>query len=284
MKFAFIQEHRRAYKTRHLCQLLGVSRSGFYAWRSRAPSAHRQYDAQLKAVITELHQGFRRCYGAPRLHRALVQRGYRCSRRRVNRLMRELGIQASTVGLYRWQPGRHAFYSSAGNQLATMPPAQQPGCQWAGDFTYVRTRNGWLYHAIVMDLFSRQVLGWSFGRKRGTELTASALKMALARERPREGCLFHSDQGIEYAAHEYRDLLRDAGFTRSMSRKGNPLDNAVVESYFHSLKSECVQRKTFKDRIEAAAKIVAYTEFYNRERLHSSLGYRAPQEYAELCA
>jgi len=198
--------------------------------------------------------------------------------------MREMRIKASTTGLYRWQPGWQPFDSSAGTHLAALEQPRTEGCQWAADFTYVRTGNGWLYHAIVMDLYTRKVVGWSFARKRNAELTASALKMALAREQPKAGCVFHSDQGIEYAAHEYRDLLRDAGLIRSMSRKGNPLDNATVESYFHSMKNECVRRRTFKDRIEATAKIVAYTEFYNRERLHSSLGYRAPQDYAKLCA
>ncbi|KAA9131996.1 IS3 family transposase [Marinihelvus fidelis] len=284
MKFAFIEENRKTSNIRHLCHLLGVSRSGYYAWRARPVSAHRRHDERLKAVIGELHQGFRRCYGAPRLHRALVQRGWRCSRRRINRLMRELGIKASSTGLYQWRPGRQALYSSTSNRLAELDTPRRPGHQWAGDFTYVRTRQGWLYHAVVLDLYSRQVVGWSFGRKRGTELTTSALNMALARAHPVPGCLFHSDQGIEYAAHEYRDLLRSAGLVRSMSRKGKLLDNAMVESYFHSMKSECVRRRTFNDRIEATAKIVAYTEFYNRERLHSSLGYRTPQEYAKLCA
>lgn len=284
MRFAFIEKNRTHINIRTLCRLLDVSRSGYYAWRTRPPSNHQRCDEQLKSVIQELHQGFRRCYGAPRLHRELVQRGHGCSRRRINRLMREMDIKASTTGLYRWQPGRQAFYSSADNHLATLEPPQSAGRQWAGDFTYVRTRKGWLYHAIVMDLYTRKVVGWSFARQRNTELTVSALKMALAQEQPEEGCVFHSDQGIEYAAHEYRDLLRDAGLKRSMSRKGNPLDNAMVESYFHSMKNECVQRKTFRNRIEAVARIVAYTEFYNRERLHSSLGYRAPQDYAELCA
>lgn len=284
MKFAFIEENRGQHDLRLLCRLLGVSRSGFYAWRQRPMSAHRRHDEMLMSVIGEVHQGFRRCYGAPRLHQELLQRGHRCSRRRVNRLMREMGIAASSTGLYRWQPGRHALYSAAGNQLAAMAPANQAGRQWAGDFTYVRTRQGWLYHAVVMDLCTREVVGWSFARKRDTELTTSALKMALAQQPPEAGCVFHSDQGIEYAAHEYRDLLHQAGMVRSMSRKGTPLDNAVVESYFHSLKSECVQRKNFADPIEATARIVAYTEFYNRERLHSSLGYRAPQTYQNLCA
>jgi len=198
--------------------------------------------------------------------------------------MRELGIKASTTGLYAWRPGQHEFYSSTGNQLAKMEAPSLPGEQWVGDFTYLRTQTGWLYLAIVLDLFTRKVVGWSFSKKRNTELTKSALRMALVRYRPIPGCLFHSDQGIEYAAHEFRDMLMDAGFTRSMSRKGNPLDNASMESFFHSMKSELIHQRTFENEIEAVAHIVEYIEFYNRERLHSSLDYQSPDEYEKLCA
>jgi transposase InsO family protein len=218
------------------------------------------------------------------MHQELRQRGYACSRRRVNRLMRELEIKATTVGLYAWRPGQHAFYSSTGNQLAQLQSPSQAGEQWVGDFTYLRARSGWLYHAVVLDLFNRKVIGWSFSKKRNTELTKSALRMALLRNRPLPGCLFHSDQGIEYAAHEYRDMLSDAGFTRSMSRKGNPLDNATMESYFHSMKAELIHQQTFDNEIEAVAHIVEYIEFYNRVRLHSSLDYQSPEKYEKLYA
>lgn len=146
--------------------------------------------------------------------------------------MREMGLRANTRGLYSWRPGQHAFYTAAGNQLKKEGITSQPNNQWGGDFTYIKTRTGWLYFAVVVDLCTRKVVGWSFSRKRNTELTKSALKMALLRQPPKEGCLFHSDQGIEYAAHDYRDLLEESGLRRSMSRKGNPLDNACVESFF----------------------------------------------------
>jgi putative transposase len=269
---------------KRLCELFGVSKSGFYAWCNRPISAHRQYDLKLIEVITELHQGFRRAYGAARLHRELVSRGYPCSRRRVNRLMREMGIKASTTGLYAWRPGQHEFYSSTGNQLKQEAPADEIGRQWGGDFTYIKTKMGWLYLAIVLDLFSRKVVGWSVARKRNAELTKSALRMALSRHNPKPGCVFHSDQGIEYAAHEYRELVESAGMVRSMSQKGNPLDNAVVESFFHSLKAELIHQKIFNNEIEATAHIIEYIEFYNRERLHSSLDYQSPENYEKLCA
>ena len=284
MKYAFIEKNRDQYKIRRLCALLGVSASGFYAWCSRPMSPRRQYDEHLKGLIGELHQGFRRCYGAARVHRALVQKGHSCSRRRINRLMRELGVKASTTGLYAWRPGQHEFYSSAGNQLKHAPEPELPGTHWAGDFTYIKTRSGWLYHAVVLDLFSRKVVGWSFSRRRSAELTKSALRMALSRETTAAGCIFHSDQGIEYAAHEYREFVEAAGMTRSMSRKGNPLDNAAVESFFHTLKAELVHHRLFENDIDAVARIVEYIEFYNRERLHSGIGYQSPEKYEKLYA
>lgn len=269
---------------KRLCELFGVTKSGFYAWMTRPESDHSLYDQVLKRAIKELHQGFRRCYGAARLHKELVDKGFSCSRRRVNRLMREQGIKASTTGLYVWRPGLHEFYSSTGNVLKREPKTTRQGVQWAGDFTYIKTRKGWLYHAVILDLFSRKVVGWSFSPNRGKALTMSALNMALAREKPEQGCIFHSDQGIEYAAHDYRELVESAGLQRSMSRKGNPLDNAIVESYFHTLKAELVHQREFEHQVEAAAHIIEYTEFYNRERRHSSLGYQSPENYERLCA
>jgi putative transposase len=176
---------------RRLCQLFGISHSGYYAWRTRPLSQRHQYDRKLKSLIKELHQGFRRSYGAARLHQELKMRGHACSRRRVGRLMRELGIQAKTTGLYAWRPGMHGLYTSSGNQLKQEEKASGPGQHWAGDYTYLKTRSGWLYLAVVLDLYSRKVVGWSFSRQRNVAMTRSALTMALSRERPRPGCLFH---------------------------------------------------------------------------------------------
>lgn len=267
-----------------LCGLLGVSKSGFYAWQDRADSKHRQYDHTLMQLIKELHQGYRRAYGAARLHQELRNKGYSCSRRRINRLMRELGIKATLTGLYAWRPGLDEFYSSTNNKLARLEKPRSVGEQWAGDFTYLKTERGWFYHAVVIDLFSRRVVGWAFSRKRSSELTKSALRMAIQRHTPKPGCIFHSDQGIEYAAYEYRDFVENSGMVRSMSRKGNPLDNATVESFFHTMKAELIHQKIFKDEIEAVAHIVEFTEFYNRERLHSGIGYHSPEKYEKLYA
>jgi transposase InsO family protein len=167
--------------------------------------------------------------------------------------MREMGVAASTTGLYQWRPGQHAFYSSTGNQLAQCADPTGPGQQWVGDFTYLKTRQGWLYLAVVLDLWSRKVVGWSVSRSRNSILTRSALQMGLSRETIMSGCLFHSDQGIEYAAHDFRELVESAGMVRSMSRKGNPLDNAVAESFFHTYKAELVDQRVFESDIEAVA-------------------------------
>ncbi|WP_246139691.1 IS3 family transposase [Parahaliea aestuarii] len=279
-----MSENRDQFKVKRMCDLFGVSKSGFYAWLGRPVSGRKQYDQELKSVIEERHQGFRRAYGAARLHKDLCRLGYACSRRRVRRLMCEMGIKASTCGLYQWRPGLHEFYSATGNLLGRESSPEQPGVQWAGDFTYIRTGKGCLYHAVVLDLYSRKVVGWSFAKQRSAEFAMSALRMALSRERISAGCIFHSDQGIEYAAHDYRELVETSGLQRSMSRKGDPLDNATVESYFHTLKAELVHLVSFKDRIEAVAKIVEYIEFYNRERLHSQIGYTMPEERSRLCA
>ena len=282
--FKLVEKNRANQSTASLCRLLGVSRSGFYAWHNRGPSPKDRYDAQLTEAMGELHQGYRRAYGARRIHRALRQQGFLCSVRRVTRLMKASGITASTRGLYTWTPGKHAFYSEAGNQLADAAAPTGCGEQWAGDFTYIQTGTGYLYHAVVLDLYSREVVGWSFSRRRDSEMTKSALKMALSQHYPKPGCLFHSDQGIEYAAHEYRELVESAGMLRSMSRKGTPLDNATVESFFHSMKTELVHHVKFKDQVDAVATIAPYIMFYNRDRLHSSLDYQSPNDYGKLAA
>lgn len=282
--FELIEKNRNGRNVQQLCRVYGVTPGGYYAWRNREPSQHDQHDMVLMEAIKELHQGFRRSYGAPRLHQALRQQGYACSVRRITRLMKTLGIKASTTGLYAWRPGQHEFYSASGNQLAHADSPDRTGVQWAGDFTYIKTATGWLYHAVVMDLYSRKIVGWSFSRQRNAALTKSALRMALSRQSVSSGCIFHSDQGIEYAAHEYRELVEQAGMTRSMSRKGNPLDNAVVESFFHSLKAELIHQHSFQHPIEATAHIIEYIGFYNRERLHSGIEYQSPENYEKLCA
>jgi putative transposase len=279
-----IARNRDGRSIRRLCELHGVSPSGFYAWRDRPQSQRALEDADLSQVIVELHQGFRRSYGSRRLHKALRQKGYACSVRRVARLMKGLNIKPSTSGLYTWQPGRRAFYDSTGNKLADAGPPQAPGVHWGGDYTYIDTRRGFLFFAVVMDFYTRKVIGWAASRSRNATLTKSALVMALNHHGIQPGCLFHSDQGIEYAAQEFRETVAGAGMVQSMSRKGTPIDNAIVESFFHSLKNEAVQRKVYHNEIEAMGELIMYVNFYNQERLHSALDYQTPVNYEKLCA
>lgn len=265
-----------------LCELLGVSRSGYYAWSTRPISAHQAYDNELKAALLEHHHGFKRAYGAPRMHVLLTELGFTCSRRRITRLMKELKMNCSTKGLYSRLPNRGKHYSTTENMLKKAEPVTSKNQQWVGDFTHIRTKKGWLFHAVVMDVFTRELIGWSFSKQRNSLMTQAALKAALINERPNENCLFHSDQGIEYAANEFKALVEKSGLIRSMSRKATPIDNAAMESYFHTFKAEVIHGKRFNNQEEAETISRKYITFYNQERLHSSLGYTTPEKYAKL--
>jgi transposase InsO family protein len=197
--------------------------------------------------------------------------------------MRQAGLKATTTGLYQWKKGHQEFYAAQGNLLKEQPEAIKTNQHWAGDFTYLKSRSGWLYFAVVLDLYTRKVIGWSFNSKRTAELTRSALRMAAIKTKPKKGCYFHSDQGIEYMAHSFQKDLDNLNMIRSVSRKACPTDNAFVESFFHTMKAE-LGRPKFEDKVEAVTTIVEYVEFYNRERLHSSLNYQSPLEYEKLSA
>lgn len=216
------------------------------------------------------------------MHVLLTQIGYKCSRRRITRLMKELNMSSSTKGLYSRLPNRGKHYSTTENVLKKEKAATSKNQQWVGDFTHIRTQKAWLFHAVVMDLFNRKLIGWSFSRQRNSAMTQAALKDALACETPSDYCLFHSDQGIEYAANDFKALVAKSGLIRSMSRKATPIDNAAMESYFHTFKAEVIHGKKFKTQEEAEAISRKYITFYNQERLHSSLGYTTPEKYAKL--
>jgi len=262
--------------------LLGVSRSGYYAWTNRPVSAHKVHDNHLKAELIKQHQGFKRAYGAPRMHVQLKQEGLSCSRRRVTRLMKELDLCSSTKGLYSRLPNRGKHYSTTSNHLKYVAKPTAKNQQWVGDFTHIRTQKGWLFHAVVMDLFTRKLIGWSFSQQRNSAMTQGAFKAALVKEVPGNNCIFHSDQGIEYASNDFKALIEKSGFIRSMSRKATPIDNAAMESYFHTFKAEAIHGRQFKNQDEAIAVSKKYITFYNKERLHSSLGYTSPEKYEKL--
>jgi transposase InsO family protein len=258
-----------------------VSRSGYYAWRGRKLSARTQANRELVTAIHEIHRDTARSYGSPRMHLELLHRGFRCGRHRVARLMRAHGIVAERKRRYRRNSGREELYARFDNRLAARR-AHGPNQLWVGDYTYLRTPQGWLYLAVVLDLYARRVVGWAFSRQRTANLPREALRMAIDDRKPHPGTLFHSDQGIEYAAQTFQSLLAAHGLEASMSRRGNCYDNAHMESFFASLKLEVGSK--FRSAVDAITRIRAYIHFYNYQRRHSSLHYRSPVDHELLSA
>lgn len=263
-----------------MCRVLEVTRSGYYAWRRRSGSARAKEDEKLCQEIRTVHAGSHQRYGSPRVYRELRSRGVRCSENRVARLMRQNGIRARQARRYKATTDSKHSLPVAPNLLDRQFEAEHPNRRWAGDVTYIWTRQGWLYLAVVMDLFSRRVVGWSMQPHMGCSVAVEALRMALAGRRPTGALLCHSDRGSQYASHAYQAVLSSEQITCSMSRKGNCWDNAVVESFFSTLKRELVHGRRYATREEARRELFEYIEvFYNRRRRHSSLGYLTPVEY-----
>lgn len=282
MRYQFIAAQEGEYGVKRMCQALGVGRSGYYAWRNRPVSQREKQDQELLDKIQETYESSRKTYGSPRIHAALRRQGMVCGRNRVARLMRFHGIDASRRRK-RWlvttqrRPG--AF--PAPNLLNQDFTACAPNRKWVTDITYIDTAEGWLYLAPILDLYSRLVVGWAMADHMGTSLVENALRMALARRQPTAGFLHHSDQGSQYTSSSYQLQLLTHNCQISMSRAGNCYDNAVMESFFSTLKSECVTEQ-FDNRAQARRAIFEYIEvWYNRQRLHSSLGYLSPVEFEQ---
>jgi putative transposase len=281
-KFAFVAAERANHAVVTLCRIAGASVSGFYAWLRAIPAVQNRVEAEaaLRGHIGRIFATRRRVYGSPRVHAELRREGRRHSRRRVARLMREMGLAArrGRRPRPRTTDSRHDL-PVAPNLLEQRFAAEWPDTVWLADLSYLLTDEGWLYLAAIKDMATRQIVGWSMADHLRAGLCVDALVMALQRYRPPEGLIHHSDRGVQYAAEPYRQVLERHGITQSMSRRGNCLDNAPMESFFASLKKEHVHHARFRTREEARAAVFDYIEvFYNRQRLHSALGYRTPFE------
>jgi putative transposase len=277
----FIRDHVADFPVGIMCEVLGVSRSGYYGWASRAESVRAAADRALAAEIRAAHAASRGRYGSPRVHAELRTRGRRVGRKRVARLMRGMGLAARRKRRFRQTTdSRHAF-PIAPNLLARNFTSEVPDRVWLADLTYIWTAEGWLYLAVVLDLCTRRVVGWAMADHLGHELALAALVMAIARQRPAPGLVHHADRGVQYAAHGYRARLLAHGMICSMSRKGDCWDNAPMESFFATLKGELVEEADYQTRDQARADVFHYIEgFYNRRRLHSALGYLTPEQKA----
>jgi transposase InsO family protein len=280
VKFAFIDEEKATWPVGAMCDVLSVSRSGFYAWKTRPTSPRALEDAELVVDIKAAHKAGRGNYGSPRVFRALRKRGKRIGKKRVERLMRQEGIAGKKRKKFCvTTDSRHAD-PIAPNIVQRHFDAPVPNAVWVTDVTYVWTHEGWLYLAAILDLCSRRVVGWATSANNDTELALDALKRAKGSRTPLLGLVHHSDRGSVYASEAYRDALKALGAVASMSRKGDCWDNAVAESFFATIKGEMIDDQEFETRTEASVAISNYIDaFYNVSRLHSTIGYVSPIEF-----
>jgi putative transposase len=280
MRYACINRRRNQYPIRLMCRLLQVSPSGYYAWRIRPESCRTGYDRELTRSIRLLHAESNGTYGSPRIHADLHAEGFTCGRTKVARLMRNAGLKGCPKR--RFRVTTKSGVTRALNLLDQNFSANDANQRWASDITFIWTGQGWLYLAVVMDLYSRRIIGWSMSRRINRHLATNALTMALGQRRPEGELIHHSDRGVQYLSDDFQDLLKANGITCSMSDRGSCYDNAVVESFFASLKRERVQRKKYRTRDEARADVFDYIErFYNRQRRHGYVGNISPAEFEE---
>ena len=280
MKFRFISEHRGTFRVGRMCNVLDVSRSGYYAWCKRPESLRKKENRKLAAQIKVIHGQNRKVYGSPRIHRDLRDKGVSCSRNRVARIMKQEGIRAIVPRKFKPTTDSKHNLPVAPNLLKQEFDVKEPHKVWLADITYISTLEGWLYLASLMDLGSCRIKGWSMNNRLTKELTLDALRMAICNHPKTEGIIHHSDRGSQYASHGYQKLLKHNGLICSMSRKGNCWDNAPIESFFHTLKTEWVYRFKYKTLQEAKSSLFDYIEiFYNRQRRHSALQYMNPCQY-----
>jgi transposase InsO family protein len=280
VRYRFIEDHRDRWPVQALCDALQVGTAGYYAWRARPASARAQRRATLCHEIGAIHTRVKARYGSPRMHAELVSRGHQCCVNTVAQVMREAGIAAKTKRKFRPTTDSNHGRPVAPNVLDRQFEATAPNEAWVADITFVATREGWLYLAVVEDLYARRVVGWSMDGRMTSRLVVDALTMAVQRRLPGAALIAHSDRGSQYASEHYQRLLGEYGITCSMSGRGDCWDNAPMESFFASLKKELIHFEDYATREQARASIFEYIEvFYNRERRHSTLGYRSPADY-----
>jgi transposase InsO family protein len=266
-----------------MCRVYGVTRAGFYAWRSRGPSLRTQQNVALSEQIKQVHQASRSVYGSPRVYRRLREMGVVVSENRVARLMRRCGIKARVATLRYTSPNLKKFFGSLPNQQYEHPAAV-PNQVWVADITYLKVGAIYRYLAVVMDRCSRRIVGWAFGQQKNVVLTLRALNHAVGKRRPSPGLIFHTDRGIEYYANAFRERLAQLQITQSMNRPGKVTDNAFMESFFHSMKSDVIHGNTFTEDSQLLSVLRSYIPFYNHSRMHSSLNYVSPATYENQLA
>lgn len=282
MRFHFIADHQAEFAVRQMCTTLTVSPSGYYAWRKRPPSAREMANPALFKDIETVYHDNDGLYGSPRIHAELKAQGKRCSQNRVARLMRLRHLRARQVRRFKVTTQRDKRHPVAPNLLQRDFVADRPNEKWLSDITYIPTQEGWLYLATVLDLYSRRLVGWAMSERIDGELTLAALHMALQQRQPRPGLIHHSDQGRQYTDSTYQTLLKDCGFQVSMNGVGTWYDNAPMESFFGTLKSELIYLCVYRTRTEARTSVFSYIEaFYNRRRRHSALDYLSPEVYEQ---
>jgi transposase InsO family protein len=284
-----MSEHRTEFRVQEMCRIFEVSRSGYYRWIKRQPSRRELDNRGLDALIGQIHAGSKGRYGSPKITRELHDRGRPVSKNRVARRMRLCGLRSKVRRKYRVTTDSRHRFPVAPNMLERNFTTQAPNEAWVSDISYLSTRRGWLYLAVIIDLFSRMVVGWTLSSSLSHEMVVTALKRAVRRRRPPPGLIFHSDRGVQYACSDFRKELAVHGFTQSMSRKGDCWDNAVAESFFAMMKTELVYHEKYEGHQDTLHSVFEYIEaFYNRERRHSTLEYLSPAEFEKkklkLCA
>jgi putative transposase len=283
MRFQFIEAHRQTFRLDVMCRVLDVTKSGYFTWQRRPTSTRELQDTVLIAEIEQIHGTSKGRYGVPRVHAELREQGSPCSRRRVARLMAAAGLKGKDRKKYKSTTDSDHAHPIAVDLVQRRFEVEQPNTVWAADISFLPTREGWLYLSVILDLHSRMVVGWAMGDRLTTDLPLAALQMAFSGRNPPLGVIHHSDRGSQYTSRLYQAALKAGGAVPSMGRKGDCFDNAVVESFFSTLKRELLLGNVFHTRQEGRSQVFEYLEvFYNRERRHSTLGYKTPLEFEQL--